>query len=285
MRVNMYFTIFAMIVTSIALLLNGCGDQPAENSEPTVKPAWASAMGKDKYGTWADLSVSGVTQRFRWICAGTFTMGSPIDEKERMADETPHKVTLTHSFWLGDSSCTQGLWKYVMRSNPSRFTGNPLLPVEQVSWDDCQVFISNLNSLMPTVRARLPTEAEWEYACRAGTTGPFSGGSLEDISWCVPNARMVTHPVKLKLPNAWGIYDMQGNVDNWCADWYDLFSSDDEIDPKGPPKGWVKAVRGGSYFKSSTFCRVARRNIIKQDMNESDLGFRLCISAQPDKSP
>ena len=140
------------------------------------KPAWASTMGRDNFGLYADLTVNAVTQRFRWINPGAFLMGSPETEAERDDDETQHQVTLTHGYWLADTPCSQAFWMAVMGENPSEFNQNTNNPVEQVSWHEVQDFILKLNAQFPDLAARLPTEAEWEYACRAGTITPFSFG-------------------------------------------------------------------------------------------------------------
>ena len=145
---------------------------------PDIFPLpWASDWGEDKkHGLWMSLSLGDVRQVFRWIAPGRFLMGSPADEPERSDDEVQHEVTLSCGFWLADTACTQAFWQTVTGTNPSRFKGDPRNPVEQVSWDDVQAFIAELERRLPGLHARLPTEAEWEYACRAGTTTPFSFG-------------------------------------------------------------------------------------------------------------
>jgi len=145
-------------------------------------PSWAVDWGTDKYGAWVAFQCKGVRQRMRWIPPGTFQMGSREDEPERYGEEygdwnegPQHQVTVSHGFWLFDTSCTQALWQTVMGDNPSRFTG-PDRPVEQVSWEDCQRFLTKINEVVPGLALSLPTEAQWEYACRAGTSTPFSFG-------------------------------------------------------------------------------------------------------------
>jgi len=135
---------------------------------------WASAWGEDEYGLWMRLELGEARQRFRWIAPGTFRMGSPADEPGRNGDEVPHEVTLSEGYWLADTACTQALWQAVTGRNPSRFREQPGQPVEQVSWNEVQDFLAELNRRLPGLEARLPSEAEWEYACRAGTTTPFS---------------------------------------------------------------------------------------------------------------
>ena len=145
-------------------------------TRPEVFPeAWASDWGEDEYGLWMAFTYKGVKQAFRWIEPGQFTMGSPPNEPERYDDETQHRVTLTQGYWLAESTCTQALWEAMMGENPSRFKGQNR-PVENISWEDAQRFIEKVNGMKPELKLCLPTEAQWEYACRAGTTTPFSLG-------------------------------------------------------------------------------------------------------------
>ena len=195
------------------------------------QPPWASAVGVDEFGLYADFRIEGVTQRMRWIPPGEFLMGSPEDEPERVDNERRHEVVLTHGFWLAETACTQALWEAVMGKNPSRFKG-PERPVENVSWDDVQGFIARLNERVPGLELRLPTEAEWEYACRAGTQTPFWFGDnitpeQANYDGNYPYAggkkglyREQTVEVKALPANGWGLYQMHGNVWEWCADWF-----------------------------------------------------------------
>lgn len=210
---------------------------------------WAAEWGEDRYGVFQGFAVDGVVQRMRWVPPGTFTMGSPETEAGRWKDEGPqHEVVLSRGYWLADTPCTQALWQAVMGSNPSRFV-SPERPVENVSWDDCQVFLAKLAGRVHGLGARLPTEAEWERACRAGTTqatwlgdleilGKNNAPLLDPIAWyggnyCSINFNLDnghditgefwkekqyqqtkggTHPVRFKRPNPWGLFDMLGNV-------------------------------------------------------------------------
>jgi serine/threonine protein kinase/formylglycine-generating enzyme required for sulfatase activity len=253
---------------------------------------WASAQGKDEYGTWADVAVAGVIQRFRLIPAGKFTMGcddaevdaAVADWKKTFAGANrvwfvapPHTVTLTRSFWMADSTCTQGLWQAVMGSNPSKFTGDPQRPVEQVSWNDCQRFLSALNQSDGRLSARLPTEAEWEYACRAGTTGPIPGAGLDAIAWYRGNSGQMSHPVKQKAPNQWGLYDMIGNVCQWCGDWYGDYPAGPVMDPVGPAISNHRVNRGGGWYFEPAFCRSGNRfRVLPMEVCDY-LGFRICV--------
>jgi len=219
---------------------------------------------------------SGVKMVLCWIPAGKFTMGSPVGEDGRGEDETPHQVTLTKAFWLGRTEVTQGQWQAVMGSSPSHFKGKDL-PVEAVSWNDASDFCKKLNAkgLLPTGwRWTLPTEAQWEYACRAGTTGGYAG-TLDAMAWYYSNSGSKTHPVGTKQANAWGLADMHGNVWEWCADWSGDYPKDAVTDPAGPNNGSSRVARGGSWDNDGSYCRSAycRRNT--PDYRYNHTGFRV----------
>lgn len=268
------------------------GSEPVAAAPAAVKavasPAWASAVGADRFGSWADLSVRGVTQRMRWIAPGSFTMGS--SEAEQLAtikegatedwvlDEKSHAVTLTAGFWLADCACTQALWKKLSSANPSAFVGTGSLPVEMVSFDDIQQFLADLNAVTKG-SFRLPSEAEREYACRAGTNTAFAGPSLDDLGWHKGNSMKRTHMVKTKEPNAWGLYDMHGNVYDWCADWYAPYPDGPATDPAGPAEGIAHIVRGGCWYDFPGYNRSAFRWACSPDQRDHGLGFRLCASS------
>jgi len=202
------------------------------------------------------------------IRPGKFLMGS-----ETAADEKPvHEVTISQQFYLGKYEVTQAQWEAVMGSNPSYIKGASL-PVEQVSWEDCQLFIEKLNG-KGVGTFRLPTEAEWEYACRAGTTGDYAG-DLAELAWYNANSESKTHPVGTKKPNPWGLYDMHGNVWEWCQDWYGTYSQEKQIDPKGAAGGSDRVFRGGSWYSSAYGCRSASRLWFWPSLRSFSLGFRL----------
>ncbi len=211
-------------------------------------PVWASAWGQDAYGPWCSFRLREVNQRLRWIPPGRFLMGSPSRGRGRDTAEGPqHEVRLTQGFWLFDTPCTQALWQAVMGTNPSRFQGAQH-PVEQVSWKDCQHFLAVFNQLLPKLRLALPTEAQWEYACRAGTETPRYAAALDAIAWYGSNSQHSTQAVAQKRPNAWGLYDMLGNVWEWCDDGWRTYTGDAVVDPMGPPDaGAVRALRGGGW--------------------------------------
>ena len=223
----------------------------------------------------------GAKMEFVWCPPGVFSMGSPIGEEGRESTETQHRVKLTKGFWLGKYPVTQGQWKSVMGDNPSRsrLKGDGL-PVDSVSWDDCQKFIRKVNEGR-FCGARLPTEAEWEYACRAGATGAYGGtGKLDEMGWFYDNSDHSTHPVGQKKPNAWGIYDMHGNVSELCSDWYDEYSSGTTIDPTGPVSGDQHVLRGGNFFFGAWRCRSACRFSVYPSLGFHFQGFRLAYTSE-----
>jgi formylglycine-generating enzyme required for sulfatase activity len=217
--------------------------------------------------------------RFVLIPAGTFMMGSPPDKLKRVYDQTLHQVTISKPFYMQTTEVTQGQWKKVMGENPSRFKGNDNLPVEQVSWNDVQDFIGRLNRQERTVKYRLPTEAEWEYACRAGSTTAYcfgdNPGDLGEYTWYKDNSEDRTHPVGQKKPNAWGLYDMHGNVCEWVKDWYGDYPLGSVTDPEGPSSGSHRVYRGGSYTYYDRACLSSLRSRYDLGIRPSHLGFRL----------
>jgi len=217
-----------------------------------------------------------------WISAGTFTMGSENGER----DEKPvTRVTLTKPFWLGKTAVNQAQFEVVMGNNPSGFKGSDL-PVEQVTWDDAMAFCRKLTEeertagLLPNAyEYTLPTEAQREYACRAGTTGDYAG-NLDAMAWYSANAGRSTHPIGQKEPNAWGLYDMHGNVWEWCSDWYgERLPGGNATDPAGPSSGSVRVGRGGGWGVGATFCRSAARYGFVPDGRGCNLGFRVALSS------
>jgi formylglycine-generating enzyme required for sulfatase activity len=208
------------------------------------------------------------------IRPGTFLMGS----EKGFDDEKPvHEVTISQPFYLGKYEVTQAQWKAVMGSNPSGFKG-ATLPVEQVSWEDCQEFIEKLNS-KGIGTFRLPTEAEWEYACRAGTTGDYAG-NLDEMAWYETNSGKTTHPVGTKKANPWGLYDMHGNVWEWCQDWYGDYPTGAVQDPAGAAGGSARVNRGGSWNDNAGDCLSASRLWYSPSLRIYDLGFRLVRAVQ-----
>jgi len=211
------------------------------------------------------------------VPAGEFTMG---DNESKPA----HPVNITRSFYLGTYEVTQAQWEAVMGNNPSRFMGAKN-PVERVSWEDCQEFIEKLNAKAAAEAGRfaLPTEAQWEYACHAGSKERFCFGhdkpGLLDYGWHVKNSESKTHPVGEKKPNAWGLYDMHGNVAEWCQDWYDkqYYERSPTDDPTGPTIGTARVVRGGFWGASAWRSRSAYRDHNSPRRFGRHLGLRLCL--------
>jgi formylglycine-generating enzyme required for sulfatase activity len=281
-------------------------------------PAWAVDWGQDSFGVWVEFEVGGVRQRMRWIEPGVFQMGSPDDEPGRYGggvvggiwNEGPqHQVTITRGFWLFDTPCTQALWQAVMGDNSSRFR-SPDRPVEQVAWEDCQKFLERINELAPGLDLTLPTEAQWEYACRSGTDTATYDGSLEivgecnapaldSIAWYAGNSgrdfeldngedstgwpnkqydhrRAGSHPVRRRKPNAWGLYDMLGNVWEWCHDGLRTYASQAVTDPVGPTgRGADRVLRGGSWGSLARIVRCADRDADHPGLRDDSIGFRL----------
>ena len=213
--------------------------------------------------------------------AGSFNMGATPEMKSPYEVEKPvHRVTLTNNYYIGKYEVTQALWQAVMGSNPSHFKGDAL-PVEQVSWKDCQKFITKLNRLTGK-NFRLPTEAEWEYAARGGNKSRgyrYSGSNtIDDVAWYENDALSQTHPVGTKQPNELEIYDMTGNVMEWCQDWYGSYSSSPQVNPTGAASGSYRVVRGGGWSDSARGCRTSDRDFISPGGRSSDLGLRLVLS-------
>nr|VFK57711.1 MAG: Formylglycine-generating enzyme, required for sulfatase activity, contains SUMF1/FGE domain [Candidatus Kentron sp. TUN] len=300
-----------------------------------IKPEWASAIGRDRLGLWAEISLEAgpdnrnasinesITQRLRWIPPGRFTMGSSesewvafpkYDQEKWCHQESPrHQVILTQGYWLFDTPCTQALWETVMGDNPSRFQ-SPTRPVDSVSWDQVSEFIEKLNGRIPNLNFGLPTEAQWEYACRAGSDTATYGGPIEvlgsnntpvldAIAWYGGNSgvefeldngydssdwrekqhhhvRAGTHPVGKKQANPWGLYDMLGNVWEWCRDGRREYGKGTIVDPIGPMEaGEGRMVRGGSWYYFARYVRAASRLWYLPGVRLDRLGFR-CVGIQ-----
>lgn len=235
--------------------------------------------GCDMYGPWRDFVIGGVTQRLRWIPSGRFVMGSPLDEKVHFTQEGPqHGVRLTQGFWLFDTPCTQALWQAVMGTNSSQFKGEQR-PVENISWEECQKFLATFAQHMPELPLMLPTEAQWEYACRAGTVTARYAAELEAIAWYKRNSGGTTHDVGQKRPNAWGLYDMLGNVLEWCHDGLRPYQEESVRDPVGSTDaGAVRALRGGSWGLLAQYARAADRFGVLPGNRDAGIGFRAASS-------
>lgn len=227
-------------------------------------------------------AVKDVTFTMVKVKAGTFIMGATTEQREDMNDnEIPiHQVSIS-DFYIGQTEVTQALWQAVMGNNPSSFPSNPSNPVENVSWDDCQVFVRKLNQLTGQ-SFRLPTEAEWEYAARGGAdtvSYKYSGDSIpNNVAWFVGNSLQTTHIVAMKNPNQLGLYDMSGNVCEWCQDWYGNYEISNQKDPQGPANGSYKVYRGGSWYFDARYARVSQRNYHTPTFSNYNIGLRLALT-------
>ena len=245
-------------------------------------PQWRMAVmvdcGEDSFGRWASVLIAGVEVGFRYCVPGRFLMGSPESEFGRGDDEGPtHEVELTQGFWMAEVPVTQRLWEAVAGSNPSKFKGANR-PVEYVRWSDCDGWLRRANSMTGGLNLRFPTEAEWEYAARAGTTGSLYG-ELDTIAWHRGNSGAETHDVKGKKANEWGLYDMIGNVWEWCSDWHGDYPTGGVTDPTGPSSGSSRVFRGGGWFYVAGFVRSAIRSRCDPGFRYSLLGFRPVLSS------
>jgi len=287
-----------LVAFLLVALTGGCGQGrdktgPAEAEKPQIDPP--------QYPPGVDRTISldlgdGVTMELALIPAGEFMMGShespeavtkafglPEEAVAFLKREHPqHRVKITKACYMGRYEVTQEQWQAIMGSNPSRFKG-ARNPADSVSWNDCQAFLTRLNEKLAntSMKFSLPTEVQWEYACRAGTTSRYSfaddKASLEEYAWHRGNSGRKTHAVGQKEPNAWGLYDMHGNLWEWCQDWYesDYYGKSPTDDPTGPTAGSQRVIRGGSWNLSPWSCRSADRDGNEPDTRGSALGFRV----------
>jgi formylglycine-generating enzyme required for sulfatase activity len=241
-------------------------------------PDCASAWGDDRFGLWFEIEVGGVVQRMRWIEPGTFWMGSLGDEPERFSDEGPrHLVKLTEGYWLADTACTQAFWEAVLGDNQSHFKSDPKLPVENVSWDNItEKFLPAVQREVPDLLAVPPTEAQWEYACRAGRASAFWFGDRLTKEQANFEAR-ATVPVKARPANGWGLYQMHGNVWEWCEGSQRKYEAESVEDPPdGQDKG-ERVLRGGAWDSPARLARSAFRYQFRRDSRFDDCGFRFAL--------
>lgn len=210
-----------------------------------------------------------------WIPGGDFIMGSPSSDNERYAErEVQHQVIITNGFWMATTETTQKMWEQLTNSNPSKIMGSNL-PVEQVNWNEIQIVLKKIH--LTDNKFRLPTEAEWEYACRAGTTSPYAG-NRDAMTWHSENADRTTHRVASKNPNAWGLYDMHGNVSEWCSDWFTASIGTNAINPPGPKNGERRVQRGGQYTGRVKHTRSSDRSSDEPNLKSFFVGFRFARS-------
>ena len=284
--------------------------------ERGIPPPWANGWGDSRSGPMVSFRVESVEYWLRWIPIGTFKMGSPETEPGRRDDEVEHLVKISQGFWMGETQVTQALWTAVMGKGRHQFGfKDSRRPVENVSWEDTQAFIRTLETKKPGVRMRLPTEAQWEYACRAGSqeatyagpidiAGDHNAPVLDSIAWYGGNcghefdlergedsskwpgkqynhSKAGTRRVRSRRKNSWGLYDMLGNVWEWCQDWYGPYAPAHDpsyalVDPMGPNEGSFRVVRGGSWASQASNLRAASRYHYDSSYKDTNIGFRLC---------
>jgi formylglycine-generating enzyme required for sulfatase activity len=283
-----------------ACLICGCSkavapkQDVASNSVVANEDIPGETSGKSVGGTVKEVTNS-VGMKLVLIPKGTFTMGSPVEEVGSNNDEQQHQVTVSKDYYLGVTEVTQGQYEKVMGVNPSYFqkrvirkSDSSMYPVEQVWWENAVEFCKRLSELPEEKKAgrvyRLPTEAEWEYACRAGSKTAFYFGDDSELigayAWHPANSGDQTHPVGEKKPNAWGLYDMHGNVWEWCSDWYGDYPEGAVTDPVGPEEGSYRVYRGGSWCYELAYCRSASRFWWDPSIRVSGLnGFRVSLSS------
>ena len=313
-------SVFLAASTSLGVPIDLTDSTPSVTGVTTLHIEGIATLGSSY---WADFEWNEKTNKFDVVAygeegdwepprgfvrieAGTFTMGSPEDELGRDVDEPQHEVTLTRDFYIAEMEVTQAQWVSVMGSNPSYFPGCDECPVDKVSWTGAVYYcnaLSALEGLSPAYEInagivtwdpeahgyRLPTEAEWEYACRAGTTTAFYNGpiiesycedpNMDEIGWYCGNDSNHTEEVGRKPPNPWGLYDMSGNLWEWCWDWKDYYDVGPVVDPTGPDSGTDRVFRGGSWSHYALHCRSASRHQGGVLYKVSTVGFRPAISA------
>jgi formylglycine-generating enzyme required for sulfatase activity len=248
---------------------------PAEPSESSpaepARPSWASEMGRDDHGVWARALEAGHAIRFRYVAPGSFWMGAPDDDPEATSHDRPrHLVTLTRGYWIAERPCTTHLWRTIMGGS----TSPAETPVTGVSWADAVVFTQRLARQCPDAMVRLPTEAEWELACGPG---PLAGSPSD--AWHSGRGVASAQATGRVTPNARGLFDMLGNVWEWCADWHASYSAEAQVDPRGPAQGSTRVVRGGSWADEPRLLRPTRRHAFPPERDYPFVGFRCVIEA------
>ena len=266
-----------LLLTDTSVMSNK--GNPTYVQQPSTTSNRQSSSTSSSQGQSKEISVNGVSFKMIYVAGGTFTMGANDIEACDWV-EPVHSVTLS-DYYIGETEVTQELWEVVMGTNPSSVTRSSRNPVEYVSWHDCQAFIQKLNQLTG-LRFRLPTEAEWEYAARGGDKSKgykYSGSNrIDDVAWYKVNSGSSTHEVATCYPNELGLYDMSGNVREWCSDWFGSYSSMAQTDPSGAGSGSDRVYRGGGWSSSARECRVAYRYMAPPNARYGSLGLRLVCS-------
>ena len=265
-----------------------------EAKSESVDTAYATLKG-NRAGEEREFEIApGVKMTFSWCPAGEFMMGSPKSEEGRDSrDEDQARVTLSKGFWISQTEVTQSQWAAVMGSNPldgigpygkphPESTKGPNRPIVGVSWEDAQVFMEKVNATLRNEdggKMSLPTEAQYEYAARAGEAGVYPGGSLDEVAWHEGNCGGYSHPVGKKDPNAWGLYDMHGNVMEWCSDWAGDYPEGAVSDPTGPKEGYSRMIRGGAWLTAAVGSKSGDRAFhFPPDTRSDYVGFRVAMS-------
>jgi len=272
-------------ITAISLAL-ACLVPHASRPDPGVRLTPDIVLSADHLPKRIELDLGkGVMMPCALIPAGHFQMGAPLDEEDRKPDETPHQVTISKPFYMGITLVTQEQYEAVMGGSPS-YNKQSMNPEDMVSWYDATAFCAEV-SRQTSRQVRLPTEAQWECACRAGTTSPFNTGNIltrdmADVGFCIyPSSRadqvLSLRPVASFKPNAWGLYDMHGGLDQWCEDWYADYPPTEATDPAGPKAGWERVERGGSWCGTPWGCRAAARQHDPPGRAGAALGFRVVM--------
>ena len=272
------------LVTVLYLVLSGRtpGPQSQDSTITTLRPPTQESSNARKPGSDQPASplTNSLGMQFALIPAGEFQMGSTSGTGHDLV----HTVRISKPFYLGLHEVTQGQWEAVMGNNPSYFKVDANRPVETVSWEEVQKFIDKLNAREGGILYRLPTEAEWEYAARAGSTTTYSfgddSGQLGKYAWFAANALHTTHPVGKLQPNAWGLYDMHGNVWEWVQDWHGTYTTEPVTDPQGPASGLLRVSRGGGWQFTAWYCQSAYRYRLAPGNRMAFLGFRLLRTAR-----
>lgn len=288
------FALFSAIAAFLLGALSACSPGTAgydwhSGEAETQRPPSSVAKSADSN---RDTTISNsVGMNFVYIPPGSFLRGSPPEEPGRESDEKQQQVTLSHGYYMQTTEVTQGQWKAVMGSLPLYIIKcDEKCPVERVSWAEAQEFINKLNEMEGAQTYRLPTEAEWEYAARAGSKTPFANGDISvltcehdiklgDMGWYCGNSKISRHYiVGQKKPNAWGLHDMHGGVWEWCSDWYGQYQTETAVDPVGPSDGTERIMRGGGIADSARSCRSANRHSLRPDVEFNNIGLRVVRS-------
>jgi len=275
----------ALVVALVAVGMALAGPDPAPPTgaaAPTAQPATQPSTQPAR-----ELSLDlgdKATMKLVLVPAGKFTMGGPASEKDSANEGPQHEVTISKPFYMGATEVTQAQYEAIMGKNPGSFKG-PQNPVESVSWNDAVEFCKALSKKTGKT-VTLPTEAQWEYACRAGSKTRFCYGddpdntTIGDYAWYSANSESKTHPVGQKKPNDWGLYDMHGNVWEWCSDWFtDSYAKASNVDPTGPDSGKAPVVRGGGCINNPLYCRSSFRYGMNPDFRDFAIGFRVSVDS------